>query len=141
MKSYLFKIKFVNHIGKMLGHKVRSEQVSHLIHADVVEVLLAVVLLEQPPEGFLLFLFFQEQLFNHRQERQRPDAGFGFQHVLTIRYELAVHLNLDDLVVDGDAFLCEVDCIPLQPKHLAAAQAIVCRDFHRQAQRVIVKDT
>ena len=71
MESNLFEIKFAYHIGKVLGYEVRSKQVPHLIHADVIKVLFAVFLLEQFTEGFLLFLLRKEKLLDHRQERQR----------------------------------------------------------------------
>lgn len=125
MESNLFEIKFTYHIGKVIGYEVRSKQVPHLIHVDVIKVLFAVFLLEQLPKGFLLFLLRKEKPLDHRQERQRADAGFCLEHVLAVRHELAVDLNLDHLVIDRDALFRKVDRFPLQPKHLAAAQTDV----------------
>ena len=85
---------------EVLGDVVGPQKLSHLIDTDVVKPVLAVGGAEQAAVRLLLRLLPQEQLFNHRQQRQRPDARLGLEDVLAAHMARASFGGLDDLVPD-----------------------------------------
>lgn len=113
-----------------------AEDLSALIHADVVQIVPAIRAFEQPPIFSLVFLLGQQQAFHHWDQRQGAEAGLCFEHVLSHRDEFTIYIGLDYLMGSGNSFLFEVNGVPTEPQHLAAAQAIISGDLDAELQRV-----
>lgn len=136
VKANFSQFVFLNEPCEMFRYIVGAQELAALVNADIVEIVLTVGLFEQPPVHLLFFLFLQQESLCRRDQRKRPEAGFGFQNILAYRYKFAVHLRLDDLMTDGDPFVFQIDGAPSESKNLASPQAIVCSDFHAQFQRI-----
>ena len=74
MEAYFLQTKFLYQIGKMLRYKIRPEQLTRLVYADIFPIILTVALLEYLLHKLLLFFLLQQQLLNNRQQRQSSDT-------------------------------------------------------------------
>lgn len=72
----------------------------------------------------LLLFFLEQQLPELRHERKRPHAGLRLGRIRHNLDVLAVKVARRDSVPDRDGIGIEVDGVPLEAEHLAAAQTI-----------------
>ena len=93
MEANFFEPVFLDKPAEMLCHIIWAEKPAALIHADVLEVISAIGLSEQPSIHLLFLLFCQYQLLHRGDEGQRPKAGFGFQHIFANRDEFPTSLR------------------------------------------------
>ena len=85
----------------------------------------------------LLLLFFLEQQFPElRHERKRPHAGFRLGRIGHNLDVLAVKVARRDGMPDRNGIGIEVDGVPLEAEHLAAAQTVEGSQFDGQLQRM-----
>lgn len=136
VEADLAQAVLADHPAEMLGHVVGAQDLPTLIHADVIQIVPAVRAFEQPPVFDLPLLLSQQQFLNSGDQRQRAEAGLGFEHVLPYRDILAIHICLDHFVGNGDGFLIKVDSVPTESQHLAAAQAVISGDLDAEFQRI-----
>ena len=125
-----------DHPAKVFRHEVGPQELAHLVHADIGQIVPTVGTLEQPPILGLLFFLRQQQVLHHRDQRQGAEAGLGLEYVLPYRYILTIHVCLNYLVRDRDGFLFEVNGVPAQTQHLAAPQAVVGGNLDAELQGV-----
>lgn len=135
VKANFAQVVFAEEPAEVFGHIVGPQEFAALIHADVIEVILAVGVPEKGSVLLLPFFCSQQQSFHHRNQRERSETEFGFRHIFPQQHKLAVHIRLNDLVRDGDGLFLEVHSIPTQAQHLAAPQAIISGDLDAELQR------
>lgn len=85
VEADLAQAVLADHPAEMLGHVVGAQDLPTLIHADVIQIVPAVRAFEQPPVFDLPLLLSQQQFLNSGDQRQRAEAGLGFEHVLPYR--------------------------------------------------------
>ena len=104
--------------------RVRLQPFPDLVHADVVQIVRAVGAPAEPAVVLLLLFFLEQQLPKFRHQRKSPHAGFGLGRICHNLNVLAVKVARRDGMPDRDGIGIEVDGVPLEAEHLAAAQTI-----------------
>lgn len=104
--------------------RVRLQPFPDLIHADVVQIVRAVGAPAEPAVVLLLLFFLEQQLPEFRHKRKRPHAGLRLGRICHNLNVLAVKVARRDGMPDRDGIGIEVDGVPLEAEHLAAAQTI-----------------
>ena len=118
------QIVVAQHKLERIRKRVRQQQVSHRVYADVAVVLLVVASAAQLAIFFLLLLQGEQPFPEHRHKGQGTFAGFGFGGVGFYDDLFPVQPNCCNRVTDFERVLLKVHRIPFQPHNLAAAQAV-----------------
>ena len=120
----------------MFRNIVWPQELSALVHANIIQIILTVGTLEQPPVFGLAVPLRQQQIFDCWDQREGAKAGLGLEDILPYRHEFAIHVHLNHLVGDGDGLFLEVYGIPAQAQGFTAPQAVVSGDLDAQLQRI-----
>ena len=116
--------------------RVRLQPFPDLVHADVVPIVRAVGAPAEPAVVPLLLFFMEQQLPELRHQRKRPHAGFRLGRIGHNLDVLAVKVARRDGMPDRNGIGIEVDGVPLEAEHLAAAQTVEGSQFDGQLQRM-----
>ena len=124
MKADRTQTVFLQQLRELLGNVVGADDVPDLVHTQIAQIIPVVAFTAQAAVGFLLTFQHQQAVTDGRHKRQRPQAGLRFCTVCLYQNLFAVDGCLRNDVLDLQSVFLKVDRIPLQPQHLAAAQAV-----------------
>ena len=92
METEFLQLMFLNHIPEVVSHKIRSNQISEVIRADKIVIIMIVSTPERSGKILILHLFSLQQFSNVRNQGQRSETGFYFELVLELDNELSVFM-------------------------------------------------
>ncbi len=124
VKAYVPQIVSLQQRRKMLRDKARLHQFPHLVHIDVLAVVVAVHPAAEFLVPFLLRFQLVQQFLKRCNQRQGAETGFRLGAVFLHKGAFAVNAHLCNRVADGDGLLHKVDCAPLEADSFSPAQPI-----------------
>ena len=124
VEAHLFHAVPLDESGELRGQVIGSHPLAQLVyeHESVVFVVVAVAadLLVQ----LLRRLDLRKVFLESSNQRQGAHTGFGFCRFLLDDLRFPAHIDGGHRPFDGQRSPFKVDGVPLEPQHLATAQAV-----------------